>query len=49
MSDLERIRHLFKESLPLYNALGDPARQHLLLLMMEGQRISVAELAAITE
>lgn len=49
MSDLERICYLFKESLPLFSALGDPVRQQLLLLMMEGRRKSVAELAAMTE
>lgn len=49
MSDLERIKDLFTKSLPLFSALGDPARQQLLLFMMDGQRRSVAELAAKME
>ena len=40
------MRELFQESLPLFSALGDPIRQQLIMLMMEGERKSVAELAA---
>lgn len=43
------MRELFEESLPLFNALGDPIRQQLVMLMMEGERKSVAELAATME
>ncbi len=46
--DTARIRELFEESLPLFNALGDPIRQQLIMLMMEGKQKSVAELAAST-
>jgi ArsR family transcriptional regulator, arsenate/arsenite/antimonite-responsive transcriptional repressor len=49
MHDVEKIRYLFTQSLPLFNALGDPIRQQLILLMMDGTRKSVAELAAQTE
>lgn len=49
MHDAKRIRELFQESLPLFNALGDPIRQRLIMLMMEGERKSVAELAASME
>ena len=49
MHDAKRIRELFQESLPLFNALGDPIRQQLIMLMMEGERKSVAELAASTD
>ena len=46
MRDTKRMRELFRESLPLFSALGDPIRQQLIMLMMEAQRKSVAELAA---
>ncbi len=49
MHDAKRMRELFEESLPLFSALGDPIRQQLILLMMEGARKSVAELAATME
>ena len=49
MDQLEKIRHLFTQSLPLFNALGDPIRQQLILLMLDGSRKSVAELAAQTD
>ena len=48
MTDVKKMQRLFTESLPLFNALGDPIRQQLLLLMMEGCRKSVAELASYT-
>lgn len=48
MSDAKKMQRLFTKSLPLFNALGDPIRQQLLLLMMEGQRKSVAELTSYT-
>ena len=48
MHDAGRMRELFQESLPLFSALGDPIRQQLIMLMMEGERKSVAELAAST-
>lgn len=49
MQDAGRMRELFEESLPLFSALGDPIRQQLIMLMMEGARKSVAELAASVE
>ena len=49
MHDAKKMRELFKESLPLFSALGDPIRQQLIMLMMEGERKSVAELAATME
>ena len=49
MQDAGRMRELFEESLPLFNALGDPIRQQLIMLMMEGERKSVAESAATME
>lgn len=49
MNQVDTIRQLFTESLPLFSALGDPIRQQLLLLMMDGTRRSVAELASETE
>lgn len=48
MSDSKKIRELFEQSLPLFTALGDPHRQQLIMLMIEGERKSVAELAAKT-
>lgn len=48
MHDAQQIRALFGQSLPLFSALGDPIRQQLIMLMMEGERKSVAELAAST-
>lgn len=48
MDHVEKIHQLFTQSLPLFNALGDPIRQQLILLMMDGVRQSVAELASQT-
>ncbi len=48
MDELAKIKTLFEQSLPLFNALGDPIRQQLILLMIDGQRRSVAELTAFT-
>lgn len=48
MNETKKIQKLFTDSLPLFNALGDPVRQQLVLLMMEGCRKSVAELASHT-
>lgn len=42
------MQKLFRQSLPLFNALGQPIRQQLMLLMMEGQQKSVAELTSHT-
>ena len=49
MDHIEKLQWLFAESLPFFNALGDPVRQQLVLLMMDGRRRSVAELAGETE
>lgn len=48
MHDTKKIQTLFEKSLPLFDALGDPLRQQLIILMMDGSRRSVAELAAET-
>lgn len=48
MNDVSKIRQLFEQNLAIFSALGDPIRQQLLLLMMENERKSVAQLAANT-
>jgi ArsR family transcriptional regulator, arsenate/arsenite/antimonite-responsive transcriptional repressor len=48
VTDNEKIHKLFKESLPVFSAMGDPIRQRLIMLMIEGERKSVAELAKST-
>jgi DNA-binding transcriptional ArsR family regulator len=48
MAETERIKQLFEMSLPLFDALGDPIRQQLIILMIDGSRKSVAELASET-
>ena len=45
MSDLDTVTELLAKNLPLFNALGDVTRQKLLTLMMDGQPLSVKELA----
>lgn len=49
MDHTEILRASFTRSLPLFDALGHPIRQRLLVLMMDGARRSVAELASETE
>lgn len=49
MHDTTRLRELFQQSLPFFTAVGDEVRQQLLLLMMDGQSRSVAELTAHTQ
>lgn len=49
MSDAKRIEHLFKHSLPFFNALGDPVRQKLMIMMMNGEHLSVKQLTAGTQ
>lgn len=49
MPHIDRLRQLFTENLSLFSALGDPIRQQLLLLMMDGSRRSVEELASETD
>ncbi len=49
MDCTQKLRELFGRSLPLFSALGDPIRQQLIMLMMDGTQRSVAELAAETE
>lgn len=46
MNDLERVKKLLSQNLPLFNALGDATRQRLLALMMGNHPLSVKELAA---
>lgn len=48
MGDAVKIRRLFRQSLPLFSALGDPVRQQLLLAMMSGEEKTVTELTAGT-
>ena len=48
VNDNKLICELFEASLPVFNAMGDPIRQRLLILMMEGRRKSVGELASGT-
>ena len=48
MHDTQQIKVLFEKSLPVFDALGDPIRQQLITLMIDGAQRSVAELAAET-
>jgi DNA-binding transcriptional ArsR family regulator len=48
MAGTEKIKKLFEQSLPVFDALGDPIRQQLIILMIDGCQRSVAELAAET-
>lgn len=48
MSDVERLARLFEKNLPLFTALGDPTRQQLVMLMVDGHPKSVKELTAGT-
>jgi ArsR family transcriptional regulator, arsenate/arsenite/antimonite-responsive transcriptional repressor len=41
----EAIR-LFQDCTPLFNALGDPVRQQLILLLAQAERLNVGQLAA---
>ena len=49
MIDTSEFERLFKESLPFFNALGDPVRQNLMLKMSKGDRLSVKELTVGTQ
>lgn len=46
--ELARIRHLFAANRPLFSALGNEERQDLMLIMLEGNDLSVDELAERT-
>lgn len=46
MNELTHIRRQLAKSLPNFSALGDPIRQQLILLILDGRRRTVAELAA---
>lgn len=46
MNDESRIRQLFADNLHIFSALGDPIRQRLMLLILDGSNRTVAELAA---
>jgi DNA-binding transcriptional ArsR family regulator len=48
MVDTKKIKTLFEKNLPVFDALGDPIRQQLIILMIDGCEKSVAELAAGT-
>lgn len=48
MDKIAHIRDLFTETLPLFNALGDPVRQQLLLAMISHEQQTVGELTAGT-
>jgi len=49
MDELERIRKIFMDSLPIFSALGDENRQKLILLMLEPEPKSVKELTDGTQ
>ncbi len=49
MEKTKRIKTLFEQSLPFFVALGDPVRQQLLLSMINGEVLSVQELAGRTK
>ena len=49
MDELSHIRKIFRESLPIFSALGDDNRQKLLLMMLEIEPKSVKELADRTQ
>jgi ArsR family transcriptional regulator len=49
MDGIEHIRILFQGSQAFFTALGDPIRQELLLNMMNGELLSVKELAGRTK
>lgn len=49
MESTKRVRALFRQNLPLFNALGDPIRQQLLLAMISGEQKSVGELTRGTK
>lgn len=49
MSDVEQISKLFRQASPFLTALGNPDRQKLILLMIDGAPRSVAELTAKTD
>ena len=46
---LARIRTLFAKNRPYFSALGNEERQALMLIMLEGNDLSVGELARRTE
>lgn len=47
-NELARIRELFARNRPLFSALGNEERQDLMLIMLEGNELSVGELAQRT-
>lgn len=47
--ELARIRSLFAQNRPLFSALGNEERQDLMLIMLEGNDLSVGELARRTD
>lgn len=49
MDETALFTSLFRKNLPLFTALGDEARQQLLILMMDGRQRSVRELAEATD
>lgn len=49
MDELERIRKIFTDSLPVFSALGDENRQKLIILMLETKPKSVQELTDGTQ
>jgi ArsR family transcriptional regulator len=49
MSGHDKFAQLFTDSLPFFNALGDPVRQKLMLMMSQGEVLSVKQLTAGTE
>lgn len=49
MDNRKKLMDLFKKSLPFLSAIGDPARQQLIVLISSSERLSVKELTARTD
>lgn len=44
----EEAVRLFRDCIPLFHALGDPARQDILLALAENERLNVNQIAAMS-
>lgn len=47
--ELVHLRTLFAKNRPIFSALGNDERQELILIMLEGNNLSVGELASRTD
>jgi len=45
---INEVKNLFQSNLSLFNALGDEQRQRILLIMADEDRLSVGEIARLT-